>query len=658
MSLLRTLFLLVWTTFVFSALNGGGGPFASHVVFTFVTAVAVLLVTARRHIYTHDHPHFSPRFLWLHALYAIFCLTVLLSIVFGSTPQYGLSEWLLYVNGGVLMFLFSGLTYTKEDLIFFMKGTIAVVLSTSVIGFYFYTTTPIPRLAGTFLNWASPQQSAFNTYANVLLLVIPASLFLALTSHAKRSKKAVAIFSAALVLASLTLSFSRAAYLSFILVLVPIFLMVKEQNQEKKIAMRFILVVLFAITIFASLQFARGTYFRTTSLFDKLMFSSDEGANSATERLSYWKASVAMIRQNPLLGVGVRGFYFLYPQYQEKFGVNEDHPHNIFLKVGVENGLVAAILLCVWILSIGIRAMRLAYMRLADPKGMALIIGVGASFFHNLLDFNYVVSNYILLAVFTGLFLSSIPMKSLKIHAEKKGENILRFVALCMSVVVVFVAHEAWYNRDLQRARAQSAQEELSLERAQNLIFERDFDVVWADTFARAFDQTPDVRLLEKERQGFALAEVQKSIDAARVWRLGNSYLREYELTGENTAYIQSKKLLCEALRRDPQNEISYYRDFFVLQQIYSKKNNVVVSLPSVADDVSRCGGRDVFELLKEYVAFLTRNEHFTIAGGNPAAAAVLLSIVGSPAEQSSFELLWREKQEEWSLLNTFALSR
>ncbi len=639
-------------TFIFAAFNAGGGSFASHVVLTFATTVCTLLVLFRNRILVFKKENFTLRFLWLHGVYALFCVTVLLSIIFGSTPQYGLSELLLYVNGGVMMFLFSGLSYEKKDLDFLVKGTLGVVLSISVVGLFFYITSPIPRLAGTFFNFGLLQQAAFNTYANVLVLVLPVTLYYTLQSGLSKRASRVLVLVSAILFTSLVLSFSRAAYISLVAILIPFLILMRGHGRAREIGLRVAAILMISVALFSAVQLARGMYFRTTSLFDKIMFSADEGSNSATERLDYWSASVEMIREKPLLGSGVLSFRFLYPQHQEKFGVNEDHPHNIFLKVGVENGVIALFLLGVFVLGVATFVVRAVKHNQRNSAATALVLGACAALIHNLLDFNFVVSNYVLLSVFIGVFLSSSEQRSDENEETYSYKITLGIVGVGMALISIFVLHESYYNRDLQIARAANTSE-IHLARANNLFFKRDLSRVLSSYYELKYNETYDTQWLEKERTQLSKNTVRTEIDADWFAREGVNKTHYYERTGDINDYKKAHESLCNSIMKDPKNSMRYYYYFALLRSMHDSKATAVLTIASAEREVAECSGNSMSVLLNEYISQLEVNSHFAVASDNPQYVSLLLGLLNMSKEKSEFDVLWKEKQAEWSLLNS-----
>lgn len=77
------------------------------------------------------------------------------------------------------------------------------------------------------------------------------------------------------------------------------------------------------------------------------LFSLDyEQADLATsKRLPLWETALNMIRDNPLNGIGPRGFRYAYPDYAapDNYWESQTHPHLLLLEVLVETGLIGLV---------------------------------------------------------------------------------------------------------------------------------------------------------------------------------------------------------------------------------------------------------------------------------------------------------------------------
>jgi putative inorganic carbon (HCO3(-)) transporter len=92
-------------------------------------------------------------------------------------------------------------------------------------------------------------------------------------------------------------------------------------------------------------------------------------------RLDLWQSSLEMVRDHPLLGVGLDNFAYLYQQVYLREAAaaepNLSHPHNWLLHVWLELGFIGLVAF-VWLL---VRAWRAARVSLARPQGRWLVAG-------------------------------------------------------------------------------------------------------------------------------------------------------------------------------------------------------------------------------------------------------------------------------------------
>jgi O-antigen ligase len=125
---------------------------------------------------------------------------------------------------------------------------------------------------------------------------------------------------------------------------------------------------------------------RIRSLFD---FTS----GTSFTRVQLWQSAIAMIREHPLLGVGLDNFLYQYrtryilPTAFAEAGLS--HPHNILLDFWTRLGLLGLVLLAMLLLVFWRRGL-LLYRRLADDNSRALVLGLMASMLaalaHGLID--------------------------------------------------------------------------------------------------------------------------------------------------------------------------------------------------------------------------------------------------------------------------------
>jgi putative inorganic carbon (HCO3(-)) transporter len=121
--------------------------------------------------------------------------------------------------------------------------------------------------------------------------------------------------------------------------------------------------------------------------------TGSEGATETffTSRGWIWRDTLAMIRANPLLGVGLGAFSTAYPIYTQSNGsLLVAAAHNDYLQILAECGVVGAAL-ALWFLMLVIRAI-FRGVQSSDPLFAGLAMGGGAGVFsalmHSFFDFN------------------------------------------------------------------------------------------------------------------------------------------------------------------------------------------------------------------------------------------------------------------------------
>jgi O-antigen ligase len=111
---------------------------------------------------------------------------------------------------------------------------------------------------------------------------------------------------------------------------------------------------------------------RLTSLLD----TSD---STTFFRLQLWQSSWAMIRDHPLLGVGLDNFlyhyrtYYVLPTAWEEFDLS--HPHNLLFDFWLRLGL-PGLGVILWLLAVFFRKGWAAYRRLSEGRGQLLVLGL------------------------------------------------------------------------------------------------------------------------------------------------------------------------------------------------------------------------------------------------------------------------------------------
>lgn len=179
---------------------------------------------------------------------------------------------------------------------------------------------------------------------NVLLFT--ALLFLKIEDP---KKKIIYFFASVSFIYILFQTNSRGAVLGFFVasfIFVGFLIYHNFKSQKFKSFITIILIVLVLIT----------PYLMPEKLINKFDNLKDiYGNNSLKTRVVMWESSIYMIKNNPILGVGVGNYQSHYINYLDNV-VNEnlpsasrdhDHPHNLFLFIAAEQGIPSLILFCI-----------------------------------------------------------------------------------------------------------------------------------------------------------------------------------------------------------------------------------------------------------------------------------------------------------------------
>ena len=114
---------------------------------------------------------------------------------------------------------------------------------------------------------------------------------------------------------------------------------------------------------------------------ERLAARLDPTQGTTLVRLQLWQASLAMIGEQPLLGIGLDNFVYRYPSYVTPGVVMEpnlSHPHNLILQLWLQLGL-AGVVAMAWLLAVFVRRALPRARGSGPPAERALAAGALAS---------------------------------------------------------------------------------------------------------------------------------------------------------------------------------------------------------------------------------------------------------------------------------------
>jgi len=308
--------------------------------------------------------------------------------------------------------------------------------------------------------------------AEFLLPSLP-FLFL-LNEFISKDKKVYLLIAAVINVSFLLFTRNRSGLIILIVaaVLYLVFILMNKQKKDKlKISLTFIgvLIISFLISLLPVKGTERPDFQSTASSLVDTEFKSN------VLRLSFWDASVQMIKENPFTGVGLYKWSGYYPKYNREY-FNDDnvthihsiHAHNDFLELFVENGILSSIVFLLIYVSIIIILLKRSR---SNEKYFYLLLTFLITSAYSLVAFpNHKFASYFLACVVAGVALINLDndeRKLLKFKLVNLSWLLLLFVLIGGSTSYIKLISELNYGEAIYLK--QRAQFPLMYERLQRI---------------------------------------------------------------------------------------------------------------------------------------------------------------------------------------------
>lgn len=482
-----------------------------------------------------------PRHVWM--LLAGYLLCSVISFLLSTARNYGLDE---LIRDAALILIFSWAVRRPEgESDAFWNSLAATVAAAALlacaIGLFVYVLQPVSRFVGTFFDWRFHTDYWPNAWAEFLLIAWPCAV---LWSMKKGS--AVLLPALGLLFGSLLLSFSRGAILSLgvqlllgAVLLLPGFLRANKGGAFVGMLGTLLGIAALAVVMFFSANALRSQFFDVESVARKATFTAAEGASSVSERREFWDASFALSLQRPLFGWGPYSFRFVHPRLQRGVFATSDHPHNVFLKLMMERGWIAAALFLIALLSIVLQAANRLWVRgvsLEHPMKIAALIGASGVLVHNLIDYNL---QFVGIALPFWLMLAAMTSREKTSSSYKKSIRFIELLAAVSLGIVLIIEGRALLLSSFGRhaeAAGNSAGALTWYAMAREEIFSRDMHLSRAGLFFQSGDFASAAG---------ALGDYEKTnAEDARLWILrGNLAERTGNTDAARAAYDRALEL-------------------------------------------------------------------------------------------------------------------
>ncbi|MBU4342948.1 MAG: O-antigen ligase family protein [Candidatus Omnitrophica bacterium] len=318
---------------------------------------------------------FPLRFDNFPVIFLLFAYSI--ATIFSINIQNSLTETIKFISFFSVFFMVSQIDEKQKKIL--IK---AIVLAASVISLYSiyqyfwgyqHTLDYLRRTNNDFLLNSSYARDiliakrAIGTFPspNILGSYLILAFFLSL-SLAKKYLAPV------LIAIALLLTKSLGAWLSLILALIALFVLSYKSIKKQRLMLGLSLIfIALAIT------------FILVTRWERLMNLSNP-QNSITQRLNYWRTAIAVIKDNPLFGVGPGNFHEVFLKYKTGLSTDTRYAHNIFLHHWAETGILGLLGIVYLIISFFRRLRANAETKFIFLSGLAFLL-------HNLIDNTYFI---------------------------------------------------------------------------------------------------------------------------------------------------------------------------------------------------------------------------------------------------------------------------
>jgi O-antigen ligase len=347
-----------------------------------------------------------------------------------------------------------------------------------------------------------------NAYAGFLIILIP--LIFSFFCRFKGYKRSGAGVLLGLSFFSLYITYSKGGWLSLALTALAAFIFLFSGI---KINSKIFILLLSLILIFGLIIGLQSTGSKKLGFIE-----------SFNARWEYWKASVLMIRDNPLRGYGLGNFGEIYAQYKLPMAEETQMAHNNYLQVWVETGLAGFLILLWFVFSF----LRLGIFSPGDAEARSLFQGAFwgavAFFIHGLVDFDLYVPNLLFSAFFLIGIAGALNSKS----AAARQKSSCREGLKCAGPKLLYALLGAAMFLTLAHHQTKYAGHLFALERINNFVAAGDFDRAETDLKRLLEEREFNPRLhFEKGRLSEikAFREKRKSdfIDAVYAYRMASN---------------------------------------------------------------------------------------------------------------------------------------
>jgi O-antigen ligase len=329
-----------------------------------------------------------------------------------------------------------------------LRTLILVVIGVGIMSAFFgILRQTTQRTEGYFLPYLSPDSGYAqfinrNHFAYLMEMTLGLVLGLVVGRGVKREKVLIYLALAMPIWAALVLCNSRGGILSMLAQVLFLALLFTVMNPKRKkreregvgegsllwrlahtAVFRLVLIACLVVTVFIGALWVGGE-----SLTSRLETVSTEvgevAGRDGAQRSAIWRATWRMIKEHPLLGVGVGGYWMAVSQYHEGSGeATPQQAHNDYLELLASGGIIG-VALAVWFLYLLVREARRNF-KSSDALRRGATLGACAGLFgvavHSMVDFglHVTINSLVFIALVVTAVAGSSPQEKTKLSKNE-----------------------------------------------------------------------------------------------------------------------------------------------------------------------------------------------------------------------------------------------
>jgi len=284
--------------------------------------------------------------------FLLFIGVSIITLIYSINPVEGLTDlfkWimiLLFIGLVTILFL-----YSEDTLSLILKGVVINAILFGILGLAQYLNFAFNSTDPNAIYEVKSLMAHKNQYSISLFVLLP--FLLSGLFKFNRLWFRLDMITISLVVINIFLLQTRAVWIAvFIsLILVFVFIMLKSdflpEFFNRKVKKRILLVLLMAVSLLVLLSVIAPQYSPVFKIYQRIATLFNPEFTSNEWRIEMWTATLALIKDNPVIGVGGGNWKIsIYPYYGEYLPSVFRHwrnPHNDYLNIIAEKGIVGLV---------------------------------------------------------------------------------------------------------------------------------------------------------------------------------------------------------------------------------------------------------------------------------------------------------------------------